>query len=122
VRGLFFAIWAGALFLLFGSPLYGQSSTSVTVMPFVGQSQGFDSVSYSKDGKWIISGAGDGTAAIWDVKSGRIVRRFYGESKSASYAASSPDGKSVVSISRPNRIWEVSSGKLVKKFDKFAIN
>lgn len=122
MRGLFLVTMAGALLLLFGLPLYGQSSTSVTVMPVVGQSKGFDSVSYSKDGKWIITGAGDGTAAIWDVKSGRIVRRFYGESKSATYAASSPDGKSVASISRPIRIWDVSSGKLENEFDKLAIN
>jgi WD40 repeat protein len=102
--------------------LHSEPLNVAVVIPLLGQSDGFQSVAYSNDGAWIASGGGDGTVAIWELKTGRIIRRFSGDTKSAVTVTISPDKKFVASISRSIRIWEISSGKLVREFANLATN
>src|SRR5260370_19879165 len=68
-----------------------QPRAQTTVVPAVGQSDGFNSISYSDDGQWIASGGGDGTAAIWDLNSGRSIRRFSGDTQATDAVRSYSD-------------------------------
>ena len=104
--------------LLFSTVARGQ----VVVQPAVGQSHGYNSIVYAREGDWLVSGGGDGTVAIWDLKTGGIIRRFSGTSKSADTVSLSPDRKLVASISGPVQIWDVETGKLASEFDKLATN
>ncbi|MCK1386994.1 Ig-like domain-containing protein, partial [Bradyrhizobium sp. 21] len=98
------------------------SNAQTIVVPAVGQADGYTSISYSNDGQWIASGAGDGTVAIWDVASGRIIRRFAGDTKATDSVSISPDRRSIASISGSIRIWDIASGKLQREIRDLATN
>jgi uncharacterized delta-60 repeat protein len=74
------------------------------------------SVAFSPDGKYVISGSGDGTARIWEAESGKEVARMI-HNGSVHSVAFSPDGKYVVSGSDDEtaRVWEAGSGKEVAR-------
>ena len=69
---------------------------SFNFTPFVrenGHSISVESVAISPDGKTIVSGSGDGTIKIWDIKSGKLIYTTYNFIKSEEYfAAIDPDG------------------------------
>lgn len=68
-----------------------------------------ESVSFSPDGRQIVSASYDGTIRIWDVKTGKqIGEPFIGHKGGVNSTAFSPDGKRIVSGSDDNtiRIWE----------------
>jgi WD40 repeat protein/uncharacterized caspase-like protein len=121
------AVQSGAVaLLLIGGSVSGNSACASTpvVMPVVGQSQGYDSISYSPDGKWIVAGAGDGTVAVWDLASGRIIRKFdsFAEGQ-ANNVAISPDAKTVIANSGSSvRLWDLASGKTLKSLERAAVN
>jgi WD40 repeat protein len=98
------------------------SRAQTNVAPAVGQSEGYTALSYSSDGRWLASGAGDGTVAIWDLESGRIIRRFTGDTKSTDTVSISPDRKSIASISGSIRIWDILSGNLQREIRDLATN
>ncbi|KAF7979229.1 hypothetical protein HWV62_43190 [Athelia sp. TMB] len=74
------------------------------------------SVSYSPDGKHIVSGSSDNTILIWDAETGEIVAGpFVGHSREIMTVAYSPDGKYLASGSYDEtvRIWDISTGETV---------
>src|ERR1022692_4677181 len=77
----------------------------------LGHSSMVNSVALSPDSRWVLTG-GDSTARLWDVSSGREIRRFEGHSGYVSSVAFSPDGRSVLTGSGDHtaRLWDVSSG------------
>jgi WD40 repeat protein len=75
-----------------------------------------NSVTFSLDGKWIVSGSYDGTIRIWDAENKTQIRKL--EEKEGYYntVAISPDSKRIFSGSddRKVKIWDAESGKLLK--------
>ena len=72
-----------------------------------------ESVSFSPDGRYIVSGSYDNTIRIWDVSTGVEVRpALEGHTGSVNSVSFSPDGRYIVSGSNDNtiRIWDVSTG------------
>ena len=55
-----------------------------------GHTEGVLSVTYSRDGQWIVTGSMDQTARIWEAVSGRLIRTLVGHTKPVRAVAISP--------------------------------
>jgi uncharacterized delta-60 repeat protein len=75
-----------------------------------------NAVAFSPDGKYVVSGSGDGTARAWEAQSGQEVARMTHEDPVYAVAFS-PDGKYIVSGSEDGtaRVWEAQSGQEVAR-------
>jgi uncharacterized delta-60 repeat protein len=73
-------------------------------------------VAFSPDGKYVVSGSQDGTARVWEARTGKEVARMTHEDE-VTFVAFSPDGKYVVSGSddKTARVWEARTGKEVAR-------
>ena len=96
-----------------------EPTPELTIVWKVGSGRGVEtavrSVSFSPDGRLLASGGG-GLVRVWEVESGREVRRLeHGvEVESVSF---SPDGRLLASGGRDMvvRVWEVESGREVRR-------
>ena len=72
---------------------------------------GVTSVSFSPDGKLVLTSSIDGDARLWSVKSGATVQRLKFHTATVSQAAFSPDGRWVVTAGPATAaIWQVRTG------------
>ncbi len=88
------------------------------VRTFDGHKDSVDSVSFSPDGRWALSGSCDKTLRLWEVSTGRCERTFVGHAEFVLSVCFSPDGRSALSGSADStlRLWDVSSGRCVQSF------
>jgi len=65
-------------------------------------------VSFSPDGRRIVSGSVDNTLKVWDAESGQEMLTLKGHSSSVRSVSFSPDGKRIVSGSfdKTVKIWD----------------
>ncbi len=83
------------------------------------------SVSYSPDGKHVLSGNSNGKMVLWDTSLGKSIRSVVGSDGSflvpavVNAIAFSPDGKYALSGGSDNsvRLWNAKNLTLIKKFD-----
>ena len=82
-------------------------------------SQVFNSVQCSLDGKRALSCSYDNTVRLWDVESGRCLRVLQGHRSWAWSFAWSSDGKRALSGSDDNtvRLWDVEGGRCLRKLE-----
>ena len=75
-----------------------------------------DSVAFSPDGMYVVSGGWDGIARVWEARTGKEIAKVIHDNWVNSVAFS-PDGKYVVSGSTDStaRVWEVATGKEVAR-------
>lgn len=90
--------------------------------------KGFDypgaaSVKFSEDGSLLMMGSNDYTAILFDVKTGKEIRKFKADRSSCTSCNlavdMSPDGKWLASLSEDSiLIWDVASGKVVRTLEE----
>ena len=86
-----------------------------------GHPKGIYSLDFSRDGKLIVSGSGDGTARIWNVDTGehKILNIIEPETVDVGITSVgiSPDGRFVAtgSLDTIVRIWDMANGTLVER-------
>ena len=71
------------------------------------------SVAVTPDSKKAISGSGDNTLKVWDIKTGKELRTLIGHIDYVTTVAVSPDGRKAVSGSYDNtlKVWDIETGK-----------
>jgi WD40 repeat protein len=69
---------------------------------------GLCSITFSSDGKWILTGSDDCTMKLWDTASGRKVKTFSGHADSVNSVCFSPDGKYVAAgyVNGAIKLWD----------------
>ncbi|MCY2991083.1 MAG: protein kinase, partial [Planctomycetota bacterium] len=96
----------------------------------VGHRAGSTKVHFSPDGRYLLSCSWDATVRLWDVVTGKEVRRFEGQGATADCAAFSPDGRLVAGggglAMKDGKwqhtdfsvwLWDVATGKLMHRFE-----
>ena len=72
----------------------------------------FYSVAFAPDGQSLATGSKDNTARLWDVATGRELRRFEGHGAVVISVAFAPDGRCLATASHDGtiRLWDIGSG------------
>lgn len=93
-------------------PRLWDSATGTLVTTF-GSGGGESLAVFSADGRLVVTGAGNGTARIWETDTGKPVSDLLRHGGILTSAAFSPNGKSIVTASSDGtvRAWETRSGK-----------
>jgi len=76
------------------------------------------SVAFSPDGRTALSGSLDGTLKLWDLATGKELRKFAGHASGVIGLAISPDGRTAVSggYDRALNRWDLATGKELGAF------
>ncbi len=79
---------------------------------------GVNAVDMSRDGRLMLTGSDDGTVRLWDVDSGREVRRFEGHFSEVTSVELSPNGQTILSAALDGlaATWDTSTGALLEVF------
>ncbi|MCI0610754.1 MAG: helix-turn-helix domain-containing protein, partial [Anaerolineae bacterium] len=85
---------------------------------FMGHTDAVLLVTFSPDGKYVLTSSVDKTARLWDAQTGHEVRRLMGHTDIVGYVAFSPDGKYVLtgSADKTARLWDVQTGAELRQF------
>jgi len=94
-------------------PTAKKSVESRETLTLKGHSDDVYSVSFSPDGKRIVSGSSDATLKVWDAQTGQETLTLKGHSKAVHSVSFSPDGKQLVSGSfdKTVKIWDAQNGQ-----------
>jgi WD40 repeat protein len=73
---------------------------------------------FSPNGKMVLTTSGGEEVRLWDVSTGKEIKRFTGHPEGSNSAVFSPDGKMVLTTSRGGEVhlFDVSTGKEIKRF------
>jgi WD40 repeat protein len=96
-----------------------EAATGKEIRAFGGHSSAVQSVSLSRDGKWLVTGSSDGTARLWESATGKEVRAFRvhgGPIYSVALCAAAKWLATSGGYDKTARLWEVASGREVRVF------
>ncbi len=80
-----------------------------------GFDKGLQALSFSPDGKYLVTGARDTKASLWKIPSGDIAKTFEGHKYWVSHASFSPDGKYLLTGTADEFIlWDVAAGEKIE--------
>ena len=102
------------------APLQESLPRLYATQTFIGHTDTVESVAFSPDGKYVLTGSDDKTAKLWDAASGAEVRTFSGHTAKVESVAFSPDGNYVLTGSADNsaKLWDAATGALVRTFSE----
>jgi WD40 repeat protein len=92
---------------------------SLDVREFKGHDGDIRHIAVSKDGKTALTAAMDATVRLWELKTGRELKRFAPHDTWAWCVAFSPDETRVLSsdaIGKSLKLWDLASGKELRKY------
>ncbi len=114
IFNIFFIIF----FLFFSQKIYSQEEKKEFVRTLKGHTYRVNSVSFSPNGKYIISGSWDETLKLWQTESGEEIRTFKGYEYRVNAVDYSPDGEFVVSGTSDNtfKLWRIQTGEIIRVF------
>jgi WD40 repeat protein/predicted Ser/Thr protein kinase len=94
-------------------------NNSWCVTTIIAHTESANSVSFSPDGRFALSGSFDKTIRLWEIPGGKAIKSFEEHSDCVYSVCFSPDGRYALSGSNDNtiRLWEISSGKEIRKFE-----
>ena len=71
------------------------------------------SLAFSQDGIFLVSGNGNTTIMLWDMQTGGLVKTFYGHTSAVRCVSISPDHATIASGSKDTtiRLWNVQTGE-----------
>ncbi len=110
------------LFFIFVSFLINVSSIAQTTKPElvvqIGHTGPVNSVCFSPNGKYALSGSNDNTLKLWDINPGKEIRTFKGHRGTVTSVCFSPDGKFALSGSWDNtlKLWNINTGNEIRTF------
>jgi WD40 repeat protein len=93
------------------------SQEHVRLMPQLGVNS-VESIAFSPDGRFVLTGSEDSMARLWDAATGQQLRSFKGHTSTVASVVFSPNGRTVLTGSYDGtaRIWEVATGKQLESF------
>jgi len=93
------------------------------VLP-IGHTDGINSVCFSPDGRYVLSGSDDKTIKLWDIQNGNEIITFKGHTSQVRSVCFSPDGKNVLSGSWDGtlKLWDIQNVKEIKSIEAGWIN
>jgi hypothetical protein len=103
-----------------GNPAKGQmirlwDAATVKELKYFG-TQPVHALRYAPDGRTLAAGGANGTVRLWDVTTGREVRRIAGHRREVNSVTFSPDGKALASSSFDGDIflWDPATGRQLR--------
>jgi formylglycine-generating enzyme required for sulfatase activity len=105
-----------------GQPKRAAKEPVGEIRQFVGHVPGGDGVldvAFAPNGRTAVSGGQDKTVRLWEVETGKEIRRFEGHAARITAVCFTPDGIHVVSASddKTVRLWEVASSEEIRRFE-----
>jgi WD40 repeat protein len=103
------------------SVVFRDAATLAETARFDGLDSGFAGASFSPDGRTLVTGGYDKVIRVWDVASGKPVRRFDGHGGyDVTGVAFAPDGRSFASTGGDGfvAVWDAATGKRLRRFAK----
>jgi WD40 repeat protein len=97
------------------------TATGTELHPFVGHTAPVTTMTFSQDGRYLLSGGEDNALRLWDLNSGQDLRRLPGTVRPVSRVALSPDGNYALSATIhsdvPLRLqyWDIARGESVRE-------
>lgn len=84
-----------------------------------GHSTNVNTIDFSPDGKYLVSGSSDKNIKLWDVETGREIRTFVARDM-VDFVAFSPDGQSLLSLESKGgaALWNVKTGREIRRLGK----
>ena len=97
-------------------PAPAGSKQGPEIFPQLGHTSSVESVAFSPDGRFALSGGRDNTMRLWDVNIGKEIRSFAGHTSYVYAFAFSPDRRYVLSVDDKLHVWDVQTGKEIRSF------
>jgi len=93
-------------------------STGREVRTLTGHSEVVNSVVFSPDGRYALSGGTDEVIRLWEVSTGKEVRKLKGHSSAVYALTLSPDGRYALTANddKTAKLWEISTGREIRTF------
>jgi WD40 repeat protein len=101
-----------------GSLKLWEAATGRKLQSFSGHTNWVNSVTFSPDGRFALSGSDDKTLKLWAVRTGKELRSFRGHTSEVFSVAFSPDGRFALSGSEDTtlKLWNIAAGKELRSF------